>query len=420
MAMSMVILVSAACHWRGKSGDQIQAPPDDTGDNRGIAEAHLDTEQDVVAYARYCKQMLAIPDVPLAAFNCLDGAEVPMTVDGKRPDHETYEQVRRGEVGCDKPAWLDDAPCANYAFVQKRALTPDVDATLFCRMRSLASHKNKEERLSDYQKEPTFANFRLLYDFESIGLIWTSKKTGHTCFFDFVGKVYGGYVPSPDVTTPPEFTALPEPKPPKELPLDLTPDLVWRKHARTMWRSPAEVVQKDNCVRCHDAGPYKASPYILQVFDVPPHDLALPYIVVGKAFAPWQKQSPLYAVSTTPLPSKDGGPDEPQLCTTCHRMGSERTCKTFLGHAIGQTSSHKLSQSAATFLGRTWMPPAAAAWAASDDDTLNQRWNDAYAKHVDRMICCCANPTAKGCTRQALSVTPLGPPEVGDGPESCL
>jgi hypothetical protein len=422
---SMIVLMLTAtvgCLKRRGSKDEGEGggkqPPRSLDHSRGFSEDGLDTVRDVSAYAQFCKQVLDLPPEPLAPFNCLDGAEIPITIDGKLPDAEAYERLRRRDIGCDKPAWLGDEPCANYTFVQRRALSADVDATLFCRRRTFTNHKTKAERLADYRSDPTFDNFRLLYDFDSLGLIWTSKKTGHTCFFDFVGRVYGGYVPSPDVRELPEFAALPDPKPPKTLPPGISPDVVWRKNGAGTWRTPQEVVEKDNCVRCHDAGPYKSSPYIEQVFDVPPHDVNLPFIVVGKAFESWRERFPLHAVSTAPIALADGG-SQPQACTACHRIGSQATCKTFLGHSIGTTAAGKLSAQGELFVNRTWMPPVVTGWHGSESE-LNAQWTSLFGKHVDRMVCCCSDPTAKGCTRQAIDVTPLPAPVDGNGPNSCL
>jgi hypothetical protein len=380
-------------------------------------ESQLDTAGNVVDYAKLCKAEIGIPEAVQAPWNCLDGTEIPITVGGQPMDANTYAQVAQSGGGCDKPSWLGDVPCSNYAFVQRRELAPDVTAMLLCRERSFSVYKGKAGRRADYEKDKSMTSFRLLYDFDSLGLIWTNRKTGKTCFFDFVGKVYGGYVPSPDDERVPQLADMPEPKPPATLPAGMTPEQVWQKNARATWKAPGEVAQKDNCVRCHDTGPFKSSPYMEGALKIPSNDKTVPYQIVGRVMEPWRQQFPLTAVST----GKVGG--EEQLCTSCHRIGSQASCDQQVAYATGQTSPTTLSAHGSSFFVRMWMPPLPqdlqAAWQGKTERQLTQLWNDKYGAHVDKLRCCCLNAGAKGCFRQDITRSPLPVPVEGDGPADC-
>lgn len=382
-----------------------------------FSEDDLKTESDVVGYAKYCKQELGLPATTLAPWNCLEGVEIQITVNGALPQGDQYKALAKHKLGCDHPSWLGEEPCANYAFVQKRQLSDDVDAFLLCRLRSFTSELTRAARRAALEASPSPETFNSYYAFDSLGLILTSKKSGKTCFFDHIGRVYGGYVPSPDDEKKPELQDLPSPKPLKEMEKDTVADAIWRKNARSTWRPPTEVSSRDNCVRCHDSGALKASPWILQAFELPVYSPALPYKVLGKAFASWQERYPLRAISTAPI-VRDGK-EEPQVCTRCHRMGTQATCELHLAYAIGEKDPGLLSDEGAKFLTRTWMPPLPDDWQDKSSDEQKTAWHDAYGAHVKRLKCCCANPTAKNCLVQSLATDPLPPTQPGPGPEIC-
>jgi len=381
--------------------------PVDTGPR--LDEAALDTANSVVDYARFCKQELGLPPAVLASWNCLEGGEIPLTVEGQRPTAIQYRDLAAGRIGCDRPAWLGDVPCSGYAFVQKRALGADVDGYLLCRMRSFTSPKNLAERKADMERSPaSLEAYRALYEFDSLGLIWTNRKTGQTCFFDYVGKAYGGRVASPDDPGMPELAALPDPKPPARV-----AETAWKKGGRETWKAPKDVAETDNCTRCHDTGAVKASPWVGQVLKVGVNDPKVPYHVVGKVFDVWRQRFPVAAITTSPVGT------EPQLCTSCHRIGSLASCDTHLGHAVGRTASNKLTQFGEKFWTRVWMPPLPQDWQGKPDVELANLWNERYDKHMKKMKCCCEKPNAKGCQRQPLDVPTLQAPVEGTGPEVC-
>jgi hypothetical protein len=405
-----------SCTATGPKKNQSDQRPG-TGQKK-LIESDLDTANSATDYANFCKQELGLPAAPLASWNCLEGREIPVTVDGKIPDTATYAKMKREKSGCDLPSWFSDVPCANYAFVQQRELSPDVTAMLLCRMRGFSSNQTRAERQKKYESSDSASDFKALWEFDSIGLFWTNRKTGRTCYFDYFGASYGGRVPSPDDPKTPTWDELPSPKPPADYQTDKKLQTYWQRSADEIWKKPAEVAAEDNCIRCHDSGPFKASPWIGQVIQVPANPKDVPHIVVGEVFSEWKKRFPMIAVSTDPV-TNDKGKYEPQSCTSCHRIGSLATCKEYLGFSVGKGSPVETSEWGRTFFYRTWMPPPPDSWHTKTESELTDLWNQKYAKHVERMTCCCENPQAKGCYTQRFDTEPVENPRPGTGPAVC-
>lgn len=434
-----VLVVVAACHrphWLGQgkksappapnavpTSTAAQAAPDPAPAAEGpvtpvptiVDGPHL--AGDVTQYARFCKQELGLPGAILKPWNCLDGVEVPVTVDGHDVAGEQYRDLAQGKIGCDRPSWLGDAPCANYGFVQKRQLAPRVEAYLLCRVRSFSGPMNRAERQTRYEASGRFEDFRALYDFDSFGLIWTHLDSGKTCYFDFVGRVYGGRVPSPDDESMPEFADLPDPKPPKELRPGSELEFAWKKNGRMSWRSPRDLVEHDVCVRCHDAYAVKITPWIKAALSLSWPSPDVPYSVVGQVFEPWRKKLPLRAISTTKVQGASGL--ETQNCTRCHRLGTQETCSRYIDYAIGAAAPAKLSALASSAKNRLWMPPKSGDLANLDDQAYLQAWHQAYQPHINKLKCCCATPQAKGCTLQEIGPDNVQAAREGEGPERC-
>ncbi len=383
-----------------------------SADDQKIAE-------DVSLYADQCKRELGLPDITLSPWNCLDGSEVPVAINGSRIDASNYNDVSKRKIGCDHPAWLGDEPCANYAFVQKRTLAPNVEAVLLCRSRHFFSYKDKAERLADFEADKSTDNFNLLYAFESLGMIWTNTKTGKTCFFDYVGKVYGGYVPSPDDRKLTALDDLPNPKPPADMQVDGTADVIWKKNGARTWRRPIDVVNHDNCVRCHDTGAFKSSPWIEQVMKLPANSKQVPLLVVGKVFEQWKTKLPIKAIDTTPIINSKGEA-EPQICTSCHRIGSLATCDQHLDYSIGRKTPGIVSDLGRKFFHQVWMPPPGNTDSPMQENELRDAWQEKYGKHVEKLKCCCAKPDATGCLSQVITDEPLQPFKVGNSSETCM
>ncbi len=408
------VALAAACSLV-KKGDRD--PVENDGAGRRLSEDELKATTDVVGYAKFCKQELEIPPEVLAAWNCMEGTEIPVTIDRKPLDEANYKSLIERTTGCDLPSWLGEEPCSNYAFVTQREIAPNVQAYLLCRMRAFSSYKDRAARRAEYETTPTFANFMAYYVFDSLGLIWTNTQSGKTCYFDFVGKTYGGYVPSPDDEAQPSWASLPDPKPPVEIGEGKERTFLWKRNARDTWKPPGEVGSKDNCIRCHDSGPFKSSPWIRQVVPVPHNDVKTPYLVVGTALESWKERFPVKAISTAPL--DNNGTAEPQMCTQCHRIGNQATCGSEIAYATGKAAPGKLSPHGDLFATKTWMPPHPAAWKDKTDAEVQKAWTDAYDKHVTRLRCCCDNPAAKGCTSQDITKSPLEDPVPGEGPGIC-
>jgi hypothetical protein len=414
--LAAVAILGTACSWRIKNPLRHGGDDRTVGGDQRVAEPTA-ARDDVVAYAQHCKQELGLPPETLASWNCLQGREVPITVNGDVPNEAVYAELAAHKQGCDKPSWLGEEPCSNYAFVEQRALSPDVDALILCRMRSFTSHKDSKARRADLEASPTEANFRAYYQFDSLGLIWTNKRNGKTCYFDFVGTSYGGYVPSPDDERVTELAQLPDPKPTTEFAEGSEKAPFWRRNARGTWRPPRQVAEMDQCARCHDTGPYKSSPWIEQVLDLPRNDPTIAYEIIGRAFDPWRVRYPPRAISTLPIQKADGT-SEAQVCTSCHRIGAHATCEHHMEYSVGKASPSMLSDRGKTFSHRIWMPPGSTLEGKTEDE-LQAHWNTNYETHVARLKCCCLTPGAKGCTSQDFSKSPIPAPVEGVGPKVC-
>ena len=362
---------------------------------------------DVTHYAARCKAELGLPDVPLAPMNCLEGVEIPVTLHGQRPTADEYEAMREGALGCDNPSWIGDGdPCANYSFIHTRQLSDDVVAVLFCRQRALHSPATLGERLEAYDAEPSAERFRDLYNFDTLGLIWTNTETGATCFFDRVADTYGGYVIMPDDPGLPSREALPSPTPPEEV-----PDSYWALDARSLWKPPVTIATQDLCVNCHSTGPFIRAGHIRALDIVPSIGADVPYQLVGEVGRSQASLAPPRAVSTTPIAGPAG--DEPQLCTTCHRIGLGESCDRFSQYYAGQTDPPGQAQDL-PFHERVLMPPP-----MEESPLDSAAWAARYQRHLDKLACCCETPSALGCTVQDITQSPLPAPVPGTGPDTC-
>ena len=142
-------------------------------------------------------------------------------------------------------------------------------------------------------------------------------------------------------------------------------------------------------------------------------------LVPGLAFETWEVLIGAHAISTAPVPRADGAEDA-QVCTSCHRIGGHETCSNRVGFATGDEPVPQSSDWAwSSILSRTTMPPAPESWHAMEDGEVSALWEELYRDHVDMLACCCADPTALGCTRQDLMASPLEVPVAGAGPASC-
>lgn len=359
-------------------------------------------EEDISAYASYCRHELGFDGVEIPPMNCLDGTEIPTLIDGKPPSEAQYQQLAKSEIGCDQPSWLQGIGCVNYNFVLKRKISDDVQLALICRSRSFSTVDNLTARRKTYDAKQDLESFKKLYYFDSLGLIVTNGKSGKTCFFDQVDPVYGGFIPYPDRRSPPAASELPAPKPTEALAkseliqnevLTVTPDKTWKK--------PFQTARNDRCTICHDSGPWKHSPWLPPGLDIPANDKSIPYIAIGPSFEYWRTTFEPTAINTADIQVKTatGSKTEPQLCTSCHRIGREATCRDMINYATGHASPGKLSPAGAAARARRWMPPIAADAAALSDTDFVKHWDDHYKAHYDALRACCDNPKQDGCTQ---------------------
>lgn len=329
--------------------------------------------------------------------NCLDGIEIPVTIDGDAPTASQYQDLSQGKIGCDNPSWLDGAGCINYNFLIHKKLNNDVDLALVCRSRKYSNYKDRAKRESEYNLAPTPESFKSLFYFDSLGMIVTNRTTGKTCFFDQVDPVYGGFIPYPDRRIGATREELPDPKPTPQITddpifqkkiLGITPDVTWKK--------PFQTARIDRCTLCHDSGPWKHSPWLPANAGIPSNPIASPYVAIGPAFEYWRTTFEPTAISTAPV--KVDGRVEPQMCTSCHRIGREATCKSMIdfatGHAAAGPQSNRGKQPKSTH----WMPPISDHMKALSDESFLENWNRDARPHYEALKRCCNNPHLSECT----------------------
>jgi hypothetical protein len=381
------------------------------------AEARL--EEDVVAYAELCKQELGIEGA-LPDMNCASGVEVPITVNGQTLSETDFRTLASGHGGCDRSQWLN-GECWTYDIIQRVEIGEDVEAVLNCRQKLFTNTLSFEERKDEYAKalarkappEEIVRLFRLVYEFDDLGLILRNTRSGKTCFFTFFGKLdfekpeksysfYGGWIPAPDrkadLLRDEIYRLLPEPKPPAEY-----PERMWSRGPRgapgarpNMFFTP-KATAAGGCVSCHSHGAFKHSPFIDQVFQngervVPSNDRDLPYLPVGRPFQETFREARVIEIDTDPV----GG--EAQACTMCHRLttGSKEATKR-IDWALGEDVPEP-SYLARRLPLQVWMP---------FEHSFSSK--DEYHRNLGPMIeairCCEKTPNAIGCRVRALGPT---------------
>ena len=118
-------------------------------------------------------------------------------------------------------------------------------------------------------------------------------------------------------------------------------------------------------------------------------------IPIGPIFEGWRSLHRPTAVTTAPVDVN--GKKEPQLCTSCHRIGFEETCRNGIGFATGQKDIVKVSQLGQNARVRYWMPPETADTKKLNDHDFEVDWQTRYKAHYDAMRRCCDNPGQDGC-----------------------
>lgn len=383
---------------------------DTVSQNRYTAD---ELDNDLTAYAEQCKAELGIT-APLPDLNCLNGVEVPITVNGDSVNAALFEELKTHRQGCDRAQWLD-GECWNYDLIQRVEIpsNQNVEGVLNCRQKTFNNHLSPKERIAAYTEAvskklpPSELNrlFSLIYEFDDLGLILRNRNSGKTCFFTFFGSFekgrtyYGGWIPAPDRRSIPSkkdvfANLLPSPKPPESY-----PSIMWNRgpkgtaDMRNMFFSPKQTAA-GNCVVCHNQGAFKHSPFIMQAHDakgliVPNNPPNLPYLLVGPAFQQSFREAQHREVTTSDI---DG---EPQVCTSCHRMatGSQLRFEWSVGNSVPHPSKFS-----ATFPGRAWMPE-------DHGNLTGEAYAKSHQKHINAMRCCIQHPMANGCLSRAFGPT---------------
>ncbi len=382
-------------------------------------DTEVRVEEDIVAYAELCKRELGIVE-PLPEMNCLAGVEVPITVNGQKVTEKEFRALAEGRGGCDRAQWLD-GKCWTYDFVQRIEIGEDVEAVLNCRQKLFTSILSPEERMREYEeavernapREESLRLWRLIFEFDDLGLILRNRRSGKTCYFTFFGKLdfekpdrsyayYGGWIPAPDrelVASREEiFRRLPEPKPPDDY-----PERMWNRGPRgapgprnNMFFTP-KATAEGQCVSCHDHGAFKHSPFIDQVFldgdrVVPANDREVPYLPVGRPFQETFRKARVMEIDTEPVAG------EIQSCTTCHRVttGGEGAVKRrdwAVGHDVPQPS-----YVASRFPRKAWMP------LEHGIDSEDEYHRD-LGPMIEALRCCEKTPNAVGCLSRSIGPT---------------
>ena len=295
--------------------------------------------QNATTYGGECAREVT----PVSTFNCSDGVEVPVTVDGVSP--ETYTPGQ----SCDRPSLLPpfpgqktDGQCVPYS---RALILRDDDVaqiSVFCR-RTIIRPVDSD-----------------LYD--EIDVIAHNVRNGRTCWFQ--ASLPGEPAPDRGVNG----RNVPSPTDAAALSADSAPASFWNEP-----RSTAAL----NCVSCHDSGPYMYSPFIAQVHAVPADPFGLYSNDVGEAFKAW------------PIPH--GITTDGNTCTGCHRIGNLNSCHVTMFQAIGEEPIAELDSWGRRFPQSHWMPPG--------DLRSEAQWNQAYVESVAQLAVCCHEPSLPQCHR---------------------
>ncbi len=298
--------------------------------------------QDIIAYGRECSHKIA----PIPAFDCFDGAEAPITVNGQTP--ASYQP----HMTCDRPSLLyqagenTDGRCV--PFTRALVLRDDGQAQIsaICRQKKI---RTRESPL-----------------FDEVDIIAHSLETGSTCWFQAQAKeplspargLNGRRVPPPDEETPPPG----------------------HPSARAFWNPPQQTA-KGTCVGCHDSDPFMYSPFIAQTGRLPADPFGRYANDIGAAFRNWPKPSSISTRGNT--------------CTSCHRMGSLETCRTTAKESVSWLASPGRDDWAKAYPQSHWMPPG--------NFHTQIQWEVIYKINLERILACCADPSQPECVATPIT-----------------
>ena len=338
-------------------------------------------------YAAACKKALGITDLKLPDLNCIEGVEVPVSVQGKAITVSQVDALASGELSCDYPSWLNHTHCTNYNYIYTTAITADIRLALVCRNRRFRNPKSLALREAAYRSDASMANFSDIFEFDSVGLILANENTGVTCFFNRQVGIYGGLVPAPDRAEKVTIDELPLPKPPSEFINDNKEK--WAIASNDFW-VPTNQLRADDCTDCHDHGPWINSPWLRQAGISLPNNPSIPLTVVGKDLFGWDSL-PLSVIEPVADDLVAVNPAF-QPCHSCHWLGARASCRDFVPFAVGQ--KHASVGSTAPDGYSPWMPPAS---------LMGENLRSLYKSYLERYQCCCQTRDALGCRSRAIS-----------------
>lgn len=345
-------------------------------------------------YAGQCAKRLG----RLKPVSCLDAEMIPITVNGKplMPYLTAAEasQYRFGGLGeqqtCDKPTFLElgaQGQCIPYARVMRLdsyrvdgTKQPDVESIMVCR-RYVA-------RLGRHAWMGQFYDGSEYPGFEDVAIIQHHRITGETCWFQALAPL--GEAKDARRVPPPDEASLPPGSP------------AYAERAETFWLSPTETARRD-CVKCHDSDPWMHSPYIDQVRHADGSPLVFSGIKGGARTGRYSSIGTRHFTEwTLPQSLSAGTLANGNSCTNCHELGDRESCARWIAHSVARVYPPNLSSFAqADFHLSRWMPPAG----ASGENLAT--WEQAgWREAADRLLTCCTQPTAPGCSRRPLISPP--------------
>ncbi|MEM5445945.1 hypothetical protein [Paraburkholderia guartelaensis] len=299
-------------------------------------------EQTLLEYADQCvKEIGEIPP-----FNCNDGTDIPITIDGKPPG------PNESPTRCDKPSLLSPTSeakgqCIPFSKILNLS-RGNTQISAYCRRDALRPDNDPH--------------------YDGVVVVMHHSGSGRTCWFEAKPQPTS----QASVSASGGFVATRVPPPNERKPP------AGHTSAVEFWATPAVVAsEKPTCLQCHDAGPFIFSPYIGQVWDKVPTDPWGKYSSIGQAFSSFH----LMTMSTPG-----------NTCIGCHRIGSEQSCTAFLGLSVGNQKAPGSDRLANSYPWDHWMP--------TDNAMSNEQWDKANLASVKALLDCCKDAAHKdpNCT----------------------
>jgi len=357
-----------------------------------------DPEYDILTYGKQCAERLG----ELKPFSCLDGQIIPITVNGSVPadGYPAFGPGGNRQQDCDKPALLGlggDGRCPPYArlgrlksFASDGSEKTDVETAFICRRyKGRFGPQTYRGETYDASVYPAF---------EDVAIVQHNNKTGETCWFQMLST-----------SSPKDARRVPPPTE-AQLPDDAPAHAL---SAVDFWLPPASTAGI-NCLSCHDSDPFIHTPYVDQVRQadgtpmVPERPFG-PYKMLGrKFFTNWLSGTETGGTRSFAVTTADGT----NSCTSCHRIGSQNTCRQFLKQSVGITAATSISEFGLDeYALRYWMPPTGTQNRPADETAWHNN-EGGFKEAAERMIFCCNNPTSAECKRTPINDVP--PPYVAE------